>query len=556
MLITAVEIVYAAAACYLAGFAVSKVAKRVFAYSVHSFSGMLIMGFAVINTYAQIWHFFAPLGMAALLTLTLILILTLLIFGKDHREYLKTCIDGIRHGRWVIIVILFAALSVIAASEPMDWDTYLYHAQAVEWIEKYHIVTGLANLHMRFGYNSALMTMHALLSLAFKGHPTHIVNGLMTFFMLGISVMRILDMLKTGIRRSVLIYLSVIFYTVYSVSSISSLGTDIVPMLIMLYIFAQWTDLWDTGEREIAPYALLALLGVYDITVKLSAAPLALLALYVLIRLIREKKAGDILCCVITSLIFVIPYLLRNIILTGYLIYPMESIDLFNVEWKVPREVSFWDRADIVAYGRELHDNTQASLNTGFFTWFQGWFLKIDMIPRTALLIVGILSVCALIRVLRGKLRGMDLVIFVSGMLCFLYWLFSSPLMRYGMATVFLALSISAGAALADKSEIKVMAGFISVMILLMVPVKLDRDVLTENENLIWASAYYQYECDSVELTAQDGTKHVVYRPKDGDQGGYDLFPEAPYVDPEYVKMRGNDFSDGFVATEPEEGNK
>ena len=46
----------------------------------------------------------------------------------------------------------------------MHYDTGLYHAQAIRWIEEYGVVPGLANLHSRFGYNSASFALSAFFS--------------------------------------------------------------------------------------------------------------------------------------------------------------------------------------------------------------------------------------------------------------------------------------------------------------------------------------------------------------------------------------------------------
>ena len=55
----------------------------------------------------------------------------------------------------------------------MHYDTGLYHAQAIRWIEEYGVVPGLANLHSRFGYNSASFALSAFFSETWLiGRPT------------------------------------------------------------------------------------------------------------------------------------------------------------------------------------------------------------------------------------------------------------------------------------------------------------------------------------------------------------------------------------------------
>lgn len=60
----------------------------------------------------------------------------------------------------------------------MHYDTGLYHAQAIRWIEEYGVVPGLANLHSRFGYNSASFALSAFFSETWLiGRPMHCVAG-------------------------------------------------------------------------------------------------------------------------------------------------------------------------------------------------------------------------------------------------------------------------------------------------------------------------------------------------------------------------------------------
>ena len=91
----------------------------------------------------------------------------------------------------------------------------------------------------------------------------------------------------------------------------------------------------------------------------------------------------------------------------------------------------------------------------------------------------------------------------VCGML---YWLLSAPLMRYGLATILIALSVMAGTVLSDTKRVGQMAVLLGVFTLLYVPVE-------------------------------------------GDQGGYDIFPETPYYSDEFVRMRGDSFGDGFIGS-------
>lgn len=66
----------------------------------------------------------------------------------------------------------------------MHYDSDLYHAQSIRWIEEYGVVPGLGNLHERFAYNSSFFALSALFSMKFLcGTSMHTMSG---FFCVGV----------------------------------------------------------------------------------------------------------------------------------------------------------------------------------------------------------------------------------------------------------------------------------------------------------------------------------------------------------------------------------
>src|SRR5258705_8831822 len=49
-------------------------------------------------------------------------------------------------------------------------DTLGYHAQTIQWIEKYKAVPGLVHLHVRFGYQGLWFVNCALFDFSFTGN--------------------------------------------------------------------------------------------------------------------------------------------------------------------------------------------------------------------------------------------------------------------------------------------------------------------------------------------------------------------------------------------------
>lgn len=66
----------------------------------------------------------------------------------------------------------------------IHYDSDLYHAQSIRWIEEYGVVKGLGNLHERFAYNSASFALSALYSMKFLlGKSLHTLSGFFAFLL-------------------------------------------------------------------------------------------------------------------------------------------------------------------------------------------------------------------------------------------------------------------------------------------------------------------------------------------------------------------------------------
>ena len=556
MIATAFGYLYMGFISLACGILFAGLCRRLLRYEIRSASAVPVSGVAFLTVYAGIWSLFHAVDITAFIFITLACIIICIVLRHEMILRIKSMLAS--KSLCLTMILLFAVFVVISAAEPHDWDTYLYHAQNVRWIETYRVVPGLANLHKRFGYNSALMPLHALMSLSFTGHPLHIVNGFTAMVVLGTAFSRIGQMIEeSSCRRSLLLWISAVLYFIYSIDSISSLGTDIAPMMILIYIFGIWCDLADAGEQRSEAYGLLALLGVCAVTVKLSVATVALLPVYVLIMLVKDKRFGSSLIFTIMSLVTVTPFFIRNVITSGYLLYPMERIDVFDVDWKVPAEVSYWDRAEIVMFGRLLRGyELEDTIGIPFGTWFQHWASKIDQLPRVLLIlcaIFGVLAVIYAVKCIRSKNNTGDVFIMIAAMSGLIYWLLSAPLMRYGFATILIALSVVSGTVIKDMSGSKGltrMALFLTLIVFILIPVKVNTDYIYEVEGLIWPVPYLQHECSEEIMVDPTGNEHVVYVPTEDVVGGYDLFPETPYYSDRYVRMRGESLQDGFIGLE------
>ena len=339
---------------------------------LHCFDVYIICGLIFETLYAELFSLIYKVGVMAdfLLTMLGVVVLIFMIarFGKQIRCKLKN-IHYWSIFTIILIVVMTAGWTVLY---PHNYDTDLYHAQAIRWIEEYGIVPGLGNLHNRLAYNSSFLPLQALFSLKWLfGRSLHSVNGFICAFFLSYAVLTCNIWKNRKLNTTDLFRCMIIFFIMTNtVQNISSPGTDLAPLLIILYICVKWTE-FSIESAKSECYCYVAMVAVYCVTLKLSAATFVLLAAYPVYRIIHSGKWLILFKYIVTGVVIVLPYLIRNVIISGYLLYPYPQIDLFHVDWKMPGDLLTIDSREIMAWGRNIHD--VKLYNESFSQWFPSW---------------------------------------------------------------------------------------------------------------------------------------------------------------------------------------
>ncbi len=545
------------------GAGASKAYKRVFekkerdteqASPVRQFCLVTVIGSCVLTVYAEYYSLFDGVNATA----SMIVLGGNCFFGWWCRHEIGCFLNRMRKQpiKVFLAIIMALALGALvglpALTYPIHYDTYLYHAQAIRWIEEYGVVPGLGNLHNRLAYNSAFMCLQALFSLKWlTGVSQHTVNGfwmwLMSFYAIG--GMKVWQGKKIYVSDAFRILVLLFLFSYINVITVSSPNTDQYALGLMLFILAEWIGLMEEEKAEPEEYALLCILSVFAVTVKLSVATLPLLILLPLGTLIKRRAWKKIGGYVAVCLAVVLPFLLRNVMISGYLLYPYPEIDLFLVDWKMPAFTALFDRYEIRVWGQGVRDITK--WNAPFGEWFPTWFSSIGKgnvglltANPLCILIVFALSIYACYKK-DGKWLHLTIVIIAGLML----WMVGSPDIRYGGCYLGMMPMLCAGMIL-SKVQRKIperIAGSIAIGLILCLIVFSLKSVCGYDRFIGFsqvrgAHAYQDRACLETELNGLP-----VYYPEDGDQTGYDPFPSLPYAERlELIEMRGDTYRQGF----------
>lgn len=516
----------------------------------------VVTGLMCLNVYAQIYSIFSNVGREAfflILAAGLVCIFFRLIYIRPKR---KVQMDHMNYGGWrlgaLFIIISFIGLCTLKA--PNNVDTYLYHAQAIRWIEEYGVVPGLGNLHNRFAYNSAFMPLQALFSFAWLfEQPLHSLNGFFGCFLVcyGVITNKLFSQLDS--RLSDFLKLVIIIYVYVNRNNLSSPGSDISAMLVLLYISCKWSEYTERKERDSQFFGIICLISVWAVTLKLSVVTCLLLTAYPAVTLIKEKKWKVIRKDIVCGIVVATPWLVRNVIISGYILYPYSRIDLFGFDWKMPAEILDYDRKEIMVWGREVKDVSKYDESIG--QWFGTWFGN-QMLRNKIFIIAGFVATAVIVVLIFIKLTGIikkkasinffledirEGLLIVTMLTGEIFWLFSAPLVRYGMVYLLMPSAVIAFLVKEAAGEKRFRKWMLSGIVFAGCLVCLYKD-----EDFRAISPHGYWKIDNIK---NDWYGFEIYTPAEDSISGYEDFPAATREEIlEDILPRGSRIEDGFRA--------
>jgi hypothetical protein len=384
------------------------------------------------------------------------------------------------------------------------------------------------------------------------GDSLHAVNGFIAL-LLSIEVIKLMDVpRKKRIDISDFARVGAFYYLTIIYSDIVSPATDYTIMCIVFYLVIKWLVLIEQGEKSYVPYSLICVACVYAVTVKLTAGVILILLIKPAYMLIKEKKWKDIVAFILMGVITIVPWFARTVIISGYLLYPYPSIDIFNVDWKISAQKALTDAAEIKTWGRGLYDADLVDLKIN--EWFPNWFNTTLATTEKILIILNIICIVVFIAttvvavIKRLKLQD-ELLVLLAIMASYIFWQTQAPLLRYGYAYVLLNITITVGilwkyiVGKHDKNVV-VFTRMVCALTVVLVVVKAVSLIKYVYINAIQPYYITQKEYGEYDLASYEVNGVTFYYPTEGDRVGYDKFPAIPRrVD---IIFRGDDVSDGF----------
>ncbi|EMJ63601.1 putative membrane protein [Leptospira sp. P2653] len=523
------------------------------------FTARVLVGLSVTNTLVSLVSLFLPITVLVLF----IFLLFCSVFLYFERGNLKRLTFGFIHKNIVIIItfpFLLSAL-IFSLNPPFAYDSGLYHIQSIKWIQEYSAVPGLANLHGRFGFNPNIFTIFALTSLKeVFDQEIFSINFVVYSTLVLHFINRIYKILKKGeVTNFFLLNLIVLFLILDQFMSLSSPSPDLISIVLPLYILTNLPKKENTtiSELNFKNYFSSIILSVYTISIKLATVPLCILVLFLMIRYKFEEKKLSIIISVVSLIL--LPWLIRNVILTGYLIYPFPAIDFFNFDWKVPLNAVVSEKLSITGWARNPGEGYKKAAQMKFWEWFPIWWNTISKLNRLFIVISFLSPIFIFIYSLFKKIKidFQTFAVLFTSWIGAIFWILLAPDIRFGKAF----LSVSAILPLfyfnfrinffpikISKTSKRIILVFIFIIISVFL---INRRTYNRYKNFIRENSAFFVRPKKIEIPQNLEFKKIqmndleVFIPAEGDQCYDYKIPCMPYNNPSLI-LRGKTLQSGF----------
>lgn len=437
-------------------------------------------------------------------------------------------------------------------------DTNIYHAQNIRLYEEFGLIKGMGNLQYHYGYNSLYLAFAALMSLKWLlPWSLHTTTG---FIEISLCVYAFHHLKSFRLRTHHLEdagCVAILVYALVNLCGSMSPATDYPTMFLSLYMIAGWLRAMEK-KSHYSVYALLSVFSVFLGVMKLSSIAMAAVVILPAFYLLKEKKWKEIAYYLGLGILILLPYLVRNVLITGWLIYPVESLDLFSVEWKIPKEYLHVDAAQIRVWGKCLFDVSKEDWTVR--QWFPLWIEnkeRYELMFLGCVILGGILSLGNLIYKWVSKVQiSVELLTLYIGIgASAALWFVQAPFIRYGLSFL-LAIPLIAMASWYDlkkKGFYSLFSGVLVFGILVCFSPYMNQYVTDDGVFLKQRirDPYYivQKDYDDDHLTTEVNINGVtIYCAGDYEVNTYFYTPNTCYdIMLNRTTLKSSDLKDGFI---------
>jgi len=450
-----------------------------------------IIGCIFISFIALLINFFLPLNK---FINTAISILPLFLIFK--KKFL------VKNDLLFLIISSFFVFILLAYAKINTPDAGLYHLPFTQILNENKLIIGLSNIHSRFGHISIIQYLNAInfnLITGVNGILIPVASLAVFIFLYFLNDLIVYLKNNDNLELNNIYSLFVIIYISYKINRYSGFGNDAIAHLLFFYlisIFLKFNFSYQNLHK-------LSLISIYIIQNKITL----MLSLFYPLFIFLFFKIKNLKILFSFPMIFFLLWILKNILTTGCIIYPIEKLCFKNLEWTNKEQII---EQNILgeAWSKGWPDRTNLDIEKKIFNknfnWVEAWssihlkyILKI-ILPYIFFLILIILFInfyktknfnkFRINKCIKTKLIYLICTLLLSNIIFF----YKFPLYRYGysyLITFIILLSIFLIFKY-NKIIIKKIFAFLIILCLIIFVTKQMSRILNSKTNNIWPNIY------------------------------------------------------------------
>lgn len=397
-----------------------------------------IIGLFFIGNFSVIYNFFLRINSL------FFVLLTLIPFLYNFKKFDNLNKQSFNLNNLILYIATPVILGISSLNTNLAYDAGLYHLNHQNWLRSSKIVFGLSNNHMRYGYSSIVEHINANFWLENNFLILHFVNiiFLVVFFQF-IYLLLFTNHYKFG--YAVLIY-GLLDNFGYGGGKngfieIEAVGKQDSPFAILFIISSFFLFCYIRENKSLTEKSkvnLLFTLTLFATQMKILGA-IAFLA-FLIITIYKYKLFKSFVYFLKNSLLLIffgISFLIKNIITSGCLLYPIEVLCFDFFEWS---SKSGYSKASVES---DILSKFHIALNkNNVFDWPELWLSKdinSVVIKNYILTIFAILIFLIINQVISKEQK--DTHLFITSLYVittFLIWIFTAPGIRLGIGVLIL----------------------------------------------------------------------------------------------------------------------
>jgi hypothetical protein len=331
---------------------------------------------------------------------------------------------------------------------------------------------------------------------------------------------------------------------------LTSSACDLANVFLLEMVLVLFIEKLEMGTVSIPDNRFLSILltSIFLVTIKFSSAGLFLLSSYLLISIFKKYKRVFIISISIAAFIISV-WMARSYFISGYLIYPVHYFDIFNPDWKVPKEVATSQYYYVSEFAKTNADRSVSEFNSkhnSLSVWLPVWFKRETIFNKVTAIILLFSLLWSLVLLFKHKQDDRKFIfLYLILLINLCIWFFKFPAFRFGWAYIIVFIALIFTISLINTKAIKIYR-YVIISMFICITLQSFIKSLNEHKTLFKQSIIKPNQAPQPNSTDLVFSKTIKVKVSNSPECWGMSPPCFPSTYNQKIKPRGTSIEDGF----------